>query len=150
MTVILNVDVARNSGWCITVDRKYHSSGEVDVYGDGPAEVCQRAVELDKKAELVLEQPSHGNRTTLVSLGAARGTWLLAWARACGTKSPRRYVSVFPATWRSKVFQSVGSYPLREKLHAQLVTGRKDVGPDEAAAVCISTWATMQEGTKGR
>lgn len=140
MSAVLSVDVARSSGWCLYVDGKYHSSGECDAFGDGVIDACKRAFEVDSKPWLVLEQPSHGNRTTLVSLGAARGAWLSAWARANGTKAPRRCKSVFPATWRSQLFGDTSSMPLREKLYAQVITGRKDCGADEAAAVAIAAW----------
>lgn len=143
MKVILSIDTAANSGWCITTDGAYYASGEVHCYGHGPFNICKMALALSDRARIVLEQSSHGTRKVLQGLGAARGAWLQAWTMANGTTEPTRFTSVFPKTWRGKVFSNAGNFPLQEKLHAQIVSKKEHVGSDEAAAVCISTWAAQ-------
>jgi hypothetical protein len=141
---ILAVDVAATSGWCIRTGGEYHSSGQCDAFGPEPLEVCRRALGLDRKSRLVLEQPSHGNRATLVGLGAARGAWLSAWQAATGLSSSTRVKSVYPATWRSQLFSTSCGFQLQERLHAQVVSKKRSLGPDEAAAVCIASWAETE------
>lgn len=144
MTTLLCIDVARSSGWCLRCGGAYSDSGQVDAFGEAPADLCRRAIEIDRKAVLVLEQPSHGNRATLVGLGAARGAWLAAWKNATGLRTLARVKSVYPATWRSKLFGNVSGFALQERLHAQLVSKKTDPGADESAAVCIASWAERE------
>lgn len=135
---VLSVDTAANSGWCITdQDGRYVDSGEVNAFVHETKLICSRVVDADAKSLLLLEKPSHGNRSQLVGMGAARGAWLSAWVQA-GGKKPK---DVFPATWRSKLFGNTGKVPTQERLAAQVFSKKSEVGPDEAAAICIALYA---------
>lgn len=148
MRVVLAIDTARNSGWCLTADGKYVDSGECDAYGDAPREVCRRAVELDAKAELLLETAFGGSLATLRGLGAARGCWLSAWRWATGKKTTARIRSVMPQTWRAALFGATAGFALQEKLTAQVFSRKTDPAPDEAAAICIARWASVHAAKK--
>jgi hypothetical protein len=139
--VLLAVDTAKSSGWCLLQGGKYVDSGQCDAFGSVPRELCARAVALNPKAVLVLEKPFGGNLATLTGLGAARGCWLSAWRSATGRKTDVRVVSVLPQVWRSQLFGATASFALQEKLTAQLVSRKTDIGADEAAASCIARWA---------
>jgi hypothetical protein len=141
---VLAVDTARSSGWCITIGGAYHSSGQCDAFGPAPREICVRVINLSPKAQLVLERPFGGSTATLVGLGAARGCWESSWREATGGKTLVRCKSVYPQVWRSQLFGSTASFALQERLTAQLVTRKTDVGADEAAAVCIARWAERE------
>lgn len=144
MKWFLAVDTARTSGWCITDGHgKYFHSGECDAYSVEVTDACRLVLSHDPKAQLMLEKPSHGNRASLVGMGAARGAWIAAWTQA-GGKKPK---DVFPATWRSELFGDTAKNPTRERLAAQVFSKKSGVGPDEAAAVCIAHWA-VRKATK--
>lgn len=140
MTTYLCVDTAKKSGHCTLDDNdgRWFMHGECDAFGEFPPKICRAAILRDSKCILVLEKPSHGNRTTLVGLGQAHGAWLAAWYAAGGKKS--RVKRVYPATWRAKLFGDTSKMPLREKLMAQSLTKRTDVGADESAAVCLAEY----------
>lgn len=145
MKWILAVDTAATSGWCITDGSgKFHASGECNAFGAEVADVCKLILSFDPKAQLMLEKPSHGNRSQLVGMGAARGAWIAAWTQA-GGKKPK---DVFPATWRSELFGDTAKNPTRERLTAQLFSKKKETGPDEAAAVSIALWASRKAASK--
>lgn len=138
--VILAVDTAANSGWCLFVDGGYVSSGECKAIGAEPRIICHRALELDPKATLVLERPWGGSMHTLVGLGAAKGQWESAWVEACGTKTLVRVKRVFPQVWRAALLGSTAKNPLAERLRASVHAGRR-TGPDESPAVLIAEYA---------
>lgn len=145
MNAVLNVDTAKTSGWCITVDGKYHSSGEVDAFGPAPRELCARVIALDPLARLVLERPFGGNMQTLLGLGAAKGCWESAWLFATGRKTLARVGRVYPQVWRSNLFGGGAHSEMQEKIVAQVWSGKQETGPDENAAICIAKWdARMQ------
>lgn len=137
MITHLAVDVAASSGWCIRQDGRYVDSGQCDAFGDGPLDVVRRVIALDPKAIMVLEKPSHGNRATLVGLGAAKGPWISAWKHATGLRTLPRVKERFPATWRSRLWGDTRKFPARELLTAQVMSGRKAMGADESAACCL-------------
>lgn len=142
---VLAVDTAKTSGWCIVTDEgRYFYSGECNAFSADVTDACKLVLSHDPKAVLMLEKPSHGNRSQLVGMGAARGAWLSAWQQA-GGKKPR---DVFPATWRSQLFGDTAKNPTRERLAAQVFSKKTGVGPDEAAAVCIARWASTQKKPK--
>jgi hypothetical protein len=100
---------------------------------------------------LVLEKPWKGdNARAYVGLGGARMMWLSAWENAGGSK--RRIVSVYPQTWRARLFgKTVGTLPLERAFARSSKSSRArgmghglppEIGPDEAAAICIGKWAT--------
>jgi hypothetical protein len=137
----LSVDTAATSGWCITdADGKYVDSGECNAFVHEVTLICARVLDLDPKAWLMLEKPSHGNRSQLVGMGAARGAWIAAWTQAGGRK-PK---DVFPATWRSSLFGNTLKNHTQERLAAQLFSKKVPSGHDEAAAVCIGLYASRK------
>lgn len=138
--IVLSVDTAANSGWCLTQDGVYVDSGECEAFGAELPWICKRATALDKRALLMLEKPSHGNRSQLVGMGAARGAWMAGWNAAQG-KKPK---DVFPATWRSDLFGNTAKNHTQERLTAQIFSKKAELGPDEAAAVCIAAWQSRK------
>jgi hypothetical protein len=159
--VILAVDTARVSGWSLTRDGKYVTSGEVDTSQFGAVlSVCSR---FCGKAEsvvpanaepignhsrpivLVLESPWGGNVHVVAALGAARERWVDAWKRC--DQSPGRVVKVTPNVWRGPVIGGRYARCSREQIRAQeqLLAARivgRPCGPDEAPAVLIGQWAS--------
>jgi len=145
MRWILAVDTAANSGWSITdCNGKHFSSGECNAFTSTVTDVCRLILSHDPKATMLLEKPSHGNRSQLVGMGAARGAWIAAWSQAGGRKPS----DVFPATWRSSIFGDTAKNALRERLTAQVFSKKSEPGPDESAAVCISVFATRKASAK--
>jgi hypothetical protein len=149
LCVVLGVDTACTSGWCICVSGRRVDSGELDTLD--PAElgrVVQWAVDLGAVGSLpvclVLEAPWGGTVATLVGLGAARERWQRAWRDA--GQATGRVVRVKPSTWRAPVLG--GHYVSaprdetreQEQLVARAIVGRV-VGADEAAAILIARWA---------
>jgi hypothetical protein len=146
---ILAVDTANNSGWSCWVDGKLRDFGEVKMERDKELlAICQMVHEYPP-AVLVLEAPAgmiypgHG-ASVLVGLGAAREAWRRAWRDADGVKA--RVVSVKQVTWRSALFGRVRGADIERqkaemilKAHHALIP--KDLGGDEAAALCIGEWA---------
>lgn len=149
LCVLLAVDTACTSGWCISVAGEREDSGEVDTLDAAElARVVRCAVNLGEARALpvvlVLEAPWGGSMAVLVALGAARERWLRAWRDV--DQAAGRVVRVVPSTWRSAVlggrFVSAPREETREQeqLVARAIVGRA-VGSDEAAAVCIARWA---------
>lgn len=139
--VLLAVDCARMSGWCIMLDGSYHSSGQVDCMRNhiAAAEITARVVQLAKeqcrKCVLVFERPFRGT-----TQGGFSGHWRSAWRASGGVQS--REVGVYPASWRARVLGS-GSLKRdaaqeREMRVASIVA--PVIGQDEAASVCIALW----------
>jgi len=147
--VVLAVDTAKNSGWALYVRGKYHSSGEVGIMNHGAlvglvcigaGEVMDAGLRSDKYV-LVLERPWGGGNHQIEGLGAARHAWLSAWCDAHATKTPRRVLRVYPATWRARLFGRTKQTTGSESSFA-LVHKRSAAGSDEAAAICIGAWAS--------
>lgn len=137
--VLLAVDCARMSGWCIMLDGAYHSSGQVDCMrnhlaaAEITAQVVQLAHEQRRKCVLVFERPFRGT-----TQGGFSGHWRSAW-RASGGRLGR---GVYPASWRARILGS-GSLKRdaaqeREMRVASIVA--PVIGQDEAASVCIALW----------
>lgn len=162
--VVLGVDTAATSGWCIAVSGKRVDSGELSTL-DTPelSRVVRWALDLGRlgglRVVLVLEAPWGGSVTVVAALGAARERWEGVWRDAGQT--PRRVVRVNPSTWRSAVLgrSSIGmsrdAVRAFEQGVARAVVG-KPLGPDEAAAVLIARWGSHAGevgkviGVKGR
>lgn len=149
---VLAVDTATRSGWAIRVGHRLTHSGESNTLdADGLDRVCALALRVAGEHRvtapaLVLERPWGGLAYTLVALGMARERWLAAWTRA--GLSRRRVVSVRPVTWRSRVLGGAAVRMRREEIREREMFAARaecpgvDIGPDEAAAVLISRWAT--------
>lgn len=149
--VLLAVDSASTSGWSLWSCGVRINSGEVDPSDhEAVAGVCQAAVkysyeELPKV--LVLERPFGGTLRTVDGLGMRRGMWLASWARACQDRRPRRYVSVYPQTWR-KVFglkSKVMAEYQQPTLRAHGVDLHRQPGSDEFEALMIGLWAMRSD-----
>lgn len=149
--VLLAVDTARRSGWCVSVQGKRVESGEVDTE--------QQSATLDNlvlwalrlgdtgglPVVLVLEKAWGGNTSMLQSLGGARERWLRPWRDAGQARG--RVVLVNPATWRSAVLGGYWATAKRDnvRVHEQLVAKHlkgSPAGPDEAAAILIARWGS--------
>ena len=142
--VVLGVDTAQVSGWCVMVRGLYQSSGQFDLLREphGIAGKCGIALALgdanDLPVVLVYERPFMGT-----AQGQYIGAWKAAWAAAGGVKS--RTVGVYPATWRARVLgmaRAARETARRaEQQLAKRIAGR-EVGGDEAPAVCIARWGS--------
>lgn len=147
--VVLAVDTAKNSGWSLWVRGKYVDSGEIGIMDHGRMVARIRycmGVVMDsglssEKFVLVLERSWGGGRHQIEGLGAARHAWLSAWCDAHATKTPRRVVRVYPATWRARIFGTTKQTSGRESSFG-LVHKGSAAGGDEAAAICIGAWAS--------
>jgi hypothetical protein len=154
--VLCVVDTAKVSGWAIGARGVLHGTGQHDTerYPDLTARVVERATSLGKllglPVVLVLEAPYGGHKhpgmvPMIVALGVAKGRWLDAWKRA--GQAAARKVTVQPSVWRGPVLGSWAVSLARNEVRkaelsmARGIVGREDVGPDEAAAVCIHHWA---------
>ncbi len=149
--VIVNVDTARISGWCVTLRGVVVASGEVDTYSTSAVRaVLSQALEGARVHKLpcvlVLEKPWGGNVTVITALGAARERWLVHW-RELATGNQHRVVLVSPSTHRPVVLGPEYHMAKRddaragELAFARLALGREPIGGDEAAATCIAAWS---------
>lgn len=152
--VTLCVDTATRSGWAIRARGRLLFSGELDTRDEDELNeivgilASNSACQAFSAKVLVLER-AWGTRTNvLLSLGASHERWRAAWRRAGYPAS--RVVKVYPASWRAKVLGGGAHAMPREQVRpielasAQAEVGAScDVGPDEAAAICISRWAAI-------
>lgn len=147
--VVLGIDQARSSGWCIATPADF-ASGVVKT-AEGRAGVVAAALRTAEANGLrlvtVLEDHSgfamsRGNLSmaSRIGLGAARG-W---WEQALEERGVSDVHTVEPRVWRKAVL-GLGNVKSEQAkaaavLHARAVTGQ--VLPDDAAeAVCIALWA---------
>jgi hypothetical protein len=155
--VVLGVDTAARSGWCIAVSGKRVDSGELDTLDTPELErVVRWAIDLGRlgglRVVLVLEAPWGGSVAVVAALGVARERWERAWRDAGQTV--RRVVRVNPSSWRAAVLGR-GAIGLErqavralEQTVARRLVGR-ELGADESAAVLIARWGA-QAGAVGK
>lgn len=150
--VIVAVDTARRSGYCVWSCGDVQSCGWVDISKDDPDSLIEMAEKFANSPRkyslpalpivLVLEKPWGGSGLTQQALGAARHAWLAAWRRR--GQPARKVVRVKPATWRKAVLGVTRGEQL-ERLELATASRLWGVGPiddrDVAAAVCIAEWA---------
>jgi hypothetical protein len=138
--VILAVDTATRSGWSLWRHGRLVDSGEVDVLDDGAARgVVSRARGAAASGDpvvLVLERP-----WSQKNFGPAKAIWGRAWDDLAPVKSHR--LQVYPQTWRGALFGKVKKGMARdyEWARAVMLTNNQQMGHDEAAAICIGSWA---------
>jgi hypothetical protein len=146
---VLGIDTARISGCAVRVSGRLHASLEANA--SDPFELAevvryaQRTASAGAPLVVIFERSYGGYRSAMIGLGVARGAWNAALTRAGHPK--RRIVSVLPTVWRVAVLgrESIGAR--RAALRAMELrtacaeAGRSDLGPDEAAAICLSAWA---------
>lgn len=145
--VVLGVDTAQRSGWCIMLRGIYVASGEFDLLRgpDSTQVVCARALDLGVRNSLpvvlVYEKPFAGT-----SQGQYVGAWKMAWSAAGGVKT--RFVGVMTSQWRARVLGGTWAFAKRddarrkEREVALRISGKPLVGGDEAPAICIARWAS--------
>lgn len=150
--VLLCIDPGRRSGWSLWCLGGLVASGEVDVLDPAQVDgVVQEALLLARSmvlpAVLVVEQPAY---RAVGNPGPSRPIWRSAWKRLGGVQ--KRHVPVSPSAWRSRVLgRGMGSASRAAARHdeqnlARHLT-RRDVGADEAPAICIGLWARRSEAT---
>jgi hypothetical protein len=144
--VVLGVDTAQVSGFCLTVRGHYFASDEFDVVRRiGRAEeVCMDAIALGVANKLpvvlVYEKPFHGT-----GQGQYVGLWKAAFVAAGGVQ--RRMVGVMTSQWRARILGAGWARAERqaarraEQSLAADVAGRA-VGGDEAPAILIARWGS--------
>ena len=142
--VVLAVDTAQVSGWCIMVRGLFVAASQGDLlrFPHMPETACITALELGRcnalPVVLVYERPFRGN-----TQGQYIGAWKTAWSAAGGVKS--RTVGVYPPTWRARVLGPGWARAERDaarRFEAQVAQhlSARTCDPDEAAAVCIAKW----------
>lgn len=142
--VVLAVDTAQVSGWCLNVQGIYVGSSEFDLLKHPSLleEVCRNALELGRANHLpvvlVYERPFMGT-----AQGQYIGAWKTAWSAVGGVKT--RTVGVYPATWRARVLGMARAARETARRAEQQLAARiagRPVLPDEAPAVCIARWGS--------
>jgi hypothetical protein len=148
--VVLAVDTAELSGWCVNAGHdEFLAFGEADTL-DGRALryivrwAASHAERRGLPLVLVLESPWGGPAWVLIGLGAARERWMSAW-RDEG-KARCRVVMVQPSEWRARVLGSQWAKAKREVVrpHEQAVAAAmvgQPVRGDEAPAILIARWS---------
>lgn len=148
--VVLAVDTADRSGYAVWHAGEVMQSGEVETKNAARVrEIVAGAVVMAGVAHepcvLVLEKPFGGTVMMVSALGAAKERWMAPW-RDLAIGHQGKVVSVTPSEWRGPV---LGAYyaniersvaRAREQEVAASIVGRQ-VGGDEAPAVCIGQWA---------
>lgn len=154
MTVVLGIDPARTSGWCLMLARERLASRIASGTADSAverAEVVARAlaaVEHSPGDRLVVVYEHHtvggGARwtpTTMLGMGEARGRWMEALELAGVPRS--HLVGVTPATWRKATLPR-GTARDREALKAAAVASCRargwPVASDDEAEACLIAW----------
>jgi len=168
--VILGVDQAINSGWSIRVGSRPVQSGELDVWDwEARRYVLRLAFDFANRPGRTLPS-NRGNRwipewfvfvyedhgsaplasykTTpqVLSLGGSRNLWLDSLNRMGHPQELR--INVTSRTWRTKVLGLKAA--LRgDECKAQAVrwaedhTGKRPLHHDEAEAICLSHWGSV-------
>lgn len=137
--VILAVDTAETSGWAIYECGIYRDSGEFNMLKQPRKhyEVCALACDIASEARvpvvMVFERPFKGSHQ-----GQYIGAWKIAWA-SCEVPMARTK-GYYPSEWRA-AFKLAG-LPRDKVRAAELdlagkLTLLKDLGHDEAAAICF-------------
>lgn len=150
--VVLAVDPGESSGWAVLLRGVVMSSGEVAASSIRDIEsiiawAWRCAHDRQMAVVLVRERP-FGGRMGTNSSGASR-VWKACWDSAPYVVKSRS-VTVYPSTWRAKVLgRGWGSKPRdvvrpEEQRVAKMIrqNSEENVGPDEAAAICIGAWAS--------
>ena len=145
---VLAIDPGKSSGWSIWFNGDYIESGECSSYDDPEltkvvALVIHLAQEAQVPSALVLEKhPWLGSERAKASLEASRGIWKAKWIACGGVKARVRDVNV--GTWRKQLLgKGRGADVVAEEQRRAKAIAKRDVGTDEAAAVCIGKWASM-------
>jgi hypothetical protein len=156
--VVISVDQAERSGWCVTAAGRHAASGELDTYDVEAVRVVLQyglrlAAALKMPCVLVYEghtKKAYGDHSYAVpvSLLAALKIWLREWARAAKPYGHAgKHCPAWLQSWRSAV---LGPHTVRlprervrpiEQAYAARVVGRA-VGGDEAPAVCIGVYGS--------
>ena len=147
--MILAIDPGKSSGWSIWFNGDYIESGECSSFDDPEltkvvALVIHLAQEAQVPSALVLEKhPWHGRgRHVGAGLEAAKEIWRAKWVACGGVKA--RMLQVHLNTWRSAILgKTTGKEVIEREQRTAKAIAKRDVGADEAAAICIGRWATV-------
>ena len=144
---VLAIDPGATGGWCIRTLGSWYS-GTAKSASDRRA-ACEAALLAadTNHAPLVVvaEQWTAGGirgHAQWVGLGGAWGRW--AEALELAGVPAKRIVRVYPQTWRKLLAGLPRRTGVEAKASAQLVARSllgRDVGTDEAEAVCIARWS---------
>lgn len=150
--VLLSLDIASTTGWCIYTGSVVLAHGTVRPQREEAqvASIVAQALTIVKERKLPLvvvrETWGRGGRLSpvvLESLGVSWGAWKAALRRA---KHPARLVvKVHCASWTSAIL-SLGWAVTTEQRQAASIARVKaqfglSVSHDEAAAICMALWA---------
>lgn len=147
---ILSIDPGATSGWALTSQGVYVTSGEVRPMRElgRVREVCAGALIAagvdGLPLVMVMERSFGGTRGTIGGLGASAGIWK-AQALEQGVQVSK-ILSVYTSTWRAAVLgRGWGNKPrdlarAKEREVAEEIA-HSPLGPDESPAVCIGQWA---------
>lgn len=157
---ILAVDPGKTSGWAVHVDDEWHTGVAEDYRARRLAayDAWSCARRSDRPLVVVAEtwrvsggkQGREGraswNSATIAGLGAQWGLWLAELQRL--DVPERRIVRVDTGTWGQVVLgrsrMTTEQRHVASQLRARAVLGH-DVGPDEAAALCIGLYGLRSE-----
>lgn len=144
--VVLALDTAQSTGWALYDKGSYVCSGECDPW-IGAVDVVERAWSQAQfcpaRLAVVAERP-WGRLRAVEGLSVCWGGWRAHLL--CRGVAPGHLLRVWPATWQSALFPSRG-LQVRGAAKAcalqlaQRLTGRAELGADEADAICLGRWA---------
>jgi hypothetical protein len=140
MTVLIAIDPGATSGWALFEGNDLVASGVAKSLGDRQA-VMERLSDHAADITAVLEDWTAGGWkavSQLLGMGSARGRWL-EQLETIGIRGSRVH-GVYPQTWRTVLAPLKRKTNEEAKASARTVARAhlgRDVGPDEAEAVCI-------------
>jgi hypothetical protein len=147
--VILAIDPAKLSGWCLMVCRDYALSGigntheaRTSVVRLAKTSAEANGLPLVVVAETWSRGGPFGGARSMAGLGAGWGRWDEAILAEIGKGYP--LVRVLPQVWRAATFGAGGTseaLKLRSKTFATTIAGRVVDSDDEADAIGIAVWA---------
>jgi hypothetical protein len=159
-SVVLGVDQATTSGWSIHVARRPMVSGKLDVWSwEARREVLRMAYDFANERSAVQrwfvfvyekhsDAPLKSYKSTpqVMSLGGSRDLWFDSLNRLGHPEQLR--IGTTSRTWRSKVL-GLKAVLKGEECKKQAVrwaedhTGKRGLSHDEAEAICVSAWGTL-------
>jgi hypothetical protein len=164
-SVVLGVDQATTSGWSIHVARRPVVSGKLDVWSwQARREVLRMAYDLANEKpgyasnwaprwfvfayENHSDAPLKSYKSTpqVMSLGGSRDLWFDSLNRLGHPENLR--IGTTSRTWRSKVLglkAALAGYECKAQAVRWAVnhTGKAGIGHDEAEAICVAAWGSL-------
>jgi len=149
-STVLGIDTAKNSGYAVRIRGRLIFSGEVntlrhDLVTAVVLDALDVAAESNSRLSVIFERAYGGPRFTIEGLAMARERWLVVLRDHRSVESH----TVMPNRWRQDLFgkrkgMRRAGWRALEMASAQAEVAREcRLGPDEAAAICISRWGSV-------